>query len=256
MTISGKKQTPAALALFVYFAISITGQTPSPTPQTQQADSDVVRITANLVQVDAVVTGAWLLGRGPAGDAPGLGQGHRRGRGLAVDDAPAGVDGHRLRGPARPGPAAQARPPAGRDERGAGRHGRGLRWPGGPDQLGAAGGGGAYGAGGGGAGAYGQRLDPTPAPWSTGARAPMWDSATPAPFATSGVWGPSGGAGQATLYQPGASARAWPTAPRVGAQLRPPPWWRAPARPRRATTAARGSPRRRGRCSACCNSPG
>src|ERR1700754_1279355 len=51
-----KKQTTVALGLFLCLSVSIIGQTPSPTPQTQQTDSDVVRITANLVQVDAVVT--------------------------------------------------------------------------------------------------------------------------------------------------------------------------------------------------------
>ena len=52
-----KNQTPVALALCLCLSISIIGQTPSPTPQAQQTDSDdVVRITANLVQVDAVVT--------------------------------------------------------------------------------------------------------------------------------------------------------------------------------------------------------
>lgn len=48
----------------------------------------------------------------------------------------------------------------------------------------------------------------------TGQRmAPMWDSATPAPFATSGVGGPSGGAGQGTLYGAGAASTFSPVAP-------------------------------------------
>jgi murein DD-endopeptidase MepM/ murein hydrolase activator NlpD len=76
-------------------------------------------------------------------------------------------------------------------------------------------GGGAYGAGG---GEYGAGTGPTfgtvapatiPSPPSNGQnRAPMWDSATPAAFATSGTGGPSGAAGSSTLFQRGASGSA------------------------------------------------
>ena len=76
-----------------------------------------------------------------------------------------------------------------------------------------AGGGGSYGAGGGMGGGYGAQgasgsVFSTNAPSSTGGQrqAPMWDAASPAPFVSSGVAGPSGAAGQSTLYAPGASS--------------------------------------------------
>lgn len=53
------KRSLLALTLIFNLLISVSGQSPAatPTPQQQQPDSDdVVRITANLVQVDAVVT--------------------------------------------------------------------------------------------------------------------------------------------------------------------------------------------------------
>ena len=53
------KRSLLALTIIFNLLISVSGQNPtaSPTPQPQQPDSgDVVRITANLVQVDAVVT--------------------------------------------------------------------------------------------------------------------------------------------------------------------------------------------------------
>lgn len=53
------KRSLLVLAIIFNLLISVAGQNPtvSPTPQPQQPDSgDVVRITANLVQVDAVVT--------------------------------------------------------------------------------------------------------------------------------------------------------------------------------------------------------
>ena len=54
-----KKSAPLVLTLILSFSISISGQTPSPAPQqnVQPADeTDVVRVTTNLIQIDAVVT--------------------------------------------------------------------------------------------------------------------------------------------------------------------------------------------------------
>jgi hypothetical protein len=86
-------------------------------------------------------------------------------------------------------------------------------------QSGGAGGGAAGSAAGGGAyggGEYGATASPTfgtvaPAtiqPSNGQSRAPMWDAATPAAFATSGTGGPSGAAGSSTLFQRGASGSA------------------------------------------------
>ncbi|HEX8921332.1 MAG TPA: VWA domain-containing protein, partial [Pyrinomonadaceae bacterium] len=54
-----KKQTSLILILILSLFCQLKGQTPSPTPPQQQGtpdDEEVVRITTNLVQVDAVVT--------------------------------------------------------------------------------------------------------------------------------------------------------------------------------------------------------
>src|SRR5215210_2931909 len=55
-----KKRPSLALALIFSLVITAFGQNPTPTPpaqQQEQADEeDVVRITTNLVQIDAVVT--------------------------------------------------------------------------------------------------------------------------------------------------------------------------------------------------------
>jgi len=68
------------------------------------------------------------------------------------------------------------------------------------------GGGGQYGS------SYGASVFTTPdvthgqqTPSQGQSQAPMWDAATPGPFMSNGVAGPSGGAGQGTLYRPGAS---------------------------------------------------
>jgi murein DD-endopeptidase MepM/ murein hydrolase activator NlpD len=69
-------------------------------------------------------------------------------------------------------------------------------------------GGGAYGAGSG-ASPFGTVAPPTirsPGEPGQQALAPGWDMASPSPFSTHGVGGPSGSAGQATLYGRGASA--------------------------------------------------
>lgn len=101
-------------------------------------------------------------------------------------------------------PARGAAPP--RSEQPAGTAG-GFAGP--AAQTNSAGGGGEYGAppAASGSGVFGTNA---PSALSGQRQAPMWDAATPAPFATSGVGGPSGNAGQTTLYAPGASAQPAP----------------------------------------------
>lgn len=51
-----KKQAIVSLILILSLFAALHGQTPTPAPAAQQGDDEVVRITTNLVQVDAVVT--------------------------------------------------------------------------------------------------------------------------------------------------------------------------------------------------------
>jgi VWFA-related protein len=51
-----KKRASLISILILSFLTSIIGQTPSPATQQDQSDDEVVRITTNLVQVDAIVT--------------------------------------------------------------------------------------------------------------------------------------------------------------------------------------------------------
>ena len=129
--------------------------------------------------------GRRVLGRRPPAAAGRVGPGHR-GRGREpVDAAPRAQRQRGLRGRdgADPGGPGRAAPAGGRP---AGEPAGVAGGFGGPAPRG--------GSPGGGGGQYGQNM------------APMWDSASPAPFMSSGVGGPSGAAGQATLYRSGASA--------------------------------------------------